>query len=353
MKVVLISPLPPPCGGIAGWTERMQKMQLKNDWQVKVVDSKVIGGRHVFGEKGKRNVFIEIKRSFGIWKGLLNQLRDRDARVVQTCIPATAYAMMREMVCAIITKARGRKFIVHYRCTLPNMVKGSISLCIFRMLTGLADCAFVLNMSSEHFAKRYSKTTVITIPNFIEAECIASKKNIREKIKTILYVGGVIEEKGCADIIRVAEKLPEYEFQMIGALSADITHMPMPKNVKLFGERSKSEVYEALHNADVFIFLSRFNGEGFSNALAEAMACGLPCIVTDWAANKDMIGQEGGVVVPIHDVDAAINALRFLEDKQVRSIMSIRNISWVDAHYNDRVVTDQYVDFYEKLTDRN
>ena len=53
-----------------------------------------------------------------------------------------------------------------------------------------------------------------------------------------------------------------------------------------------------------------FPWRSFSNSLAEAMASGVPCIVSDWAANKDMIENKGGIVVPIHSPFDAVEALK-------------------------------------------
>ena len=128
MKVILLAPLPPPAGGIAGWTQRMTEVQLKNGWEVNVVDEKVIGGRSVFGKEAKKNLMIEIKRSVKIWQNLSLSLKNKESRIVQSCIPAGTTSMLREIICALITKIHRRKFIVHFRCTIPNMVKSKTSL---------------------------------------------------------------------------------------------------------------------------------------------------------------------------------------------------------------------------------
>ena len=95
--------------------------------------------------------------------------------------------------------------------------------------------------------------------------------------------------------------------------------------------------------------MTYFRGEGFSNALAEAMAAGLPCIVTDWAANRDMIGTDGGAVVAVKDVDAACNALKAMESAEARQAQSLSNLRKVRAEYLDSVVLDRYVDCYENV----
>ena len=93
-KVVLLAPTPPPAGGIAGWTVRMMNATLKNNWEVAVVDEKVIGNRQVFGEGSGRNIFTEIKRCFRIWGDLKKALRDPETEVVHSCIPSIASSMM-------------------------------------------------------------------------------------------------------------------------------------------------------------------------------------------------------------------------------------------------------------------
>lgn len=355
MKVILLAPTPPPAGGIAGWTVRMQNASLKNGWKVEVVDEKLIGNREVFGNKNKRNLIIEIKRSLVIWKQLIKALKDDEAKIIHSCIPASTTGMMREYICAILTKIWRKKFIIHYRCTVPNMIKSKLGLVMFRLLTDKSDLAMVLNSPSVEFVKKHSKTAVRLIPNFIEKSAIINEdtKVISDKVQRILYVGGVIESKGCYDIIKVAEKFPEIQFYLVGNSEEGIREINKPQNVILLGEKSKLEVKQELEKADIFMFVTYFSGEGFSNALAEAMANGLPCIVTDWAANKDMIEENGGIVVPIKHTNLMIDAIdKLMENKQLRHRQSNWNINKVKSYYTDKIVTDMYVDEYEKLLKR-
>ena len=346
-KVILLAPTPPPYGGIAGWVDRMLNTKFKNDWEIVVVDEKVIGNRTVFGEQSKINFFDEIRRCANIWSSLWQELKNEDVKIVQACIPARPTSMMREIFSAILTKIKKKKFIVHFRCTLPNMVKSKLSLTLMKMLFKFCDALFVLNDESRQFANIYYKSKKIYVfPNFVEEESVLDKKNINSKIKEVIYVGGVVPEKGCDQIVRIAKCFPKITFRLIGKIGID--KQMKTQNVILMGEQPKCIVQKYLKEADVFIFLSHYVGEGFSNALLESMALSLPCIVSDWAANADMIDNNKGGVV-IESDEELKQALDHMNDPDLRYQMGLWNKNKVINKYSKKIVTDDYVNAYEQL----
>jgi glycosyltransferase involved in cell wall biosynthesis len=54
-----------------------------------------------------------------------------------------------------------------------------------------------------------------------------------------------------------------------------------------------------LNAADLYV--STTGGEGFGLTLAESLACEVPVVVTDWAAEREVVGPGGVLVPPLRD----------------------------------------------------
>ena len=89
------------------------------------------------------------------------------------------------------------------------------------------------------------------------------------------------------------------------------------KNVKLLGAIEQKDVQGLLDSADVFLFPTR--SEGFSMALTEAMARGIPIITTRVGANLEMIEEYGGVGVSVGDVTGIVQAIEKLKNVETRT----------------------------------
>jgi glycosyltransferase involved in cell wall biosynthesis len=94
---------------------------------------------------------------------------------------------------------------------------------------------------------------------------------------------------------------------------------------------------------------SRF-GEGFSNALAEGMACGLPAIATDVGDASVTVGDTGLVVSP-EDPDALAAAIRTLagESAVARAERGQRARGRIVEHFALAGAVRRYAELYASL----
>ncbi len=72
---------------------------------------------------------------------------------------------------------------------------------------------------------------------------------------------------------------------------------------------ARSDIPAVLNALDVLV--SSSYGEGFPNVVGEAMACGVPCVVTDVGDSAAIVG-EGGLVVPPRDPERLAQAIERL-----------------------------------------
>ena len=347
IDVALLAPLPPPIGGIGTWALRT-KAAAPAGCRIVLVNEGLIGGREFFGEKSKKNLSDEWRRCRRIWSDLDAALSSGDINIVHANIPAVPGGILRELRCARIAHAHGCKFIIHWHSTVSQSIDSPITDLLLRRICNVADAVLVLNEKSRAYVEARTNTPVRLLPNYVSEKELRNEVSVRDGISSCLYVGGVCEDKGIYDFLKVAARFPNISFKAIGKVEDGVSEAA-PANVTLTGPLDHAEVESAMREADVFFFLTHYKHEGFSVALTEAMAAGLPCIATDWAANADMLGKTGGFIVPPGDVDAGEKALTAMMDRDVREAMSRSNLAKVKDTYSATDVLGELLDIYYEV----
>jgi glycosyltransferase involved in cell wall biosynthesis len=83
-------------------------------------------------------------------------------------------------------------------------------------------------------------------------------------------------------------------------------------NRELIWAGAQADVTAAYGALDIAVSASAF-GEGFSNVIGEAMACGVPCVVTDVGDSAQIVGDAGEVVPPGDPSALAAGVMRLLD----------------------------------------
>lgn len=136
--------------------------------------------------------------------------------------------------------------------------------------------------------------------------CRQTRKLKPEGPLEAVYVGNVTELKGIFYLLEAAKAIPKtrVHLSVVGAYDNSSGLLtPYMEHVSFIGRVTHEKVYEILQASDFFVFASL--GEGFGLSILEALACGLPCIVTRNSGATDAISEgNSGFVVDVQDSDA-------------------------------------------------
>jgi glycosyltransferase involved in cell wall biosynthesis len=121
---------------------------------------------------------------------------------------------------------------------------------------------------------------------------------------SFLFAGGISQRKGIKYLLQAWQRIrrPGWRLQLLGPLPGDTAPLwPYLETVELLGRVGHAEMPARMAEADVFVFPSLF--EGSAVVTFEALASGLPSVVTPNAGSVVRDGVEG-FVIPPRDVDA-------------------------------------------------
>ena len=158
--------------------------------------------------------------------------------------------------------------------------------------------------------------------------------------KIILFVGRFVPKKGFNELLRAGSD--EYQLVLCGGEVPPSTDL----NLVFLGKLSQKEVVEAYQAADVFVLPS--TNEGFPLTVQEAMATGLPIIMTYDEGYRRYELDENAIYflhTLTHDsIQDAIQAV--IADPARMEAMSAYSKAYAAAHFNWTTIIEQLLGVY-------
>ena len=133
----------------------------------------------------------------------------------------------------------------------------------------------------------------------------------------ILFVGRVELWKGAQYLLQAFSQLKttNAELWLAGRVLPEIEGTLARfggDRVRVLGQVPNADMPGIYQQADVLVFPTLL--DGFSLAIAEAMACGIPVIATEHSSGPDVIDDgTDGFVIPVRDVDAIVDKVTWLD----------------------------------------
>lgn len=214
----------------------------------------------------------------------------------------------------------------------------------------------------------YDRKKIKVIPNGYDPQCFypnyESRSSVREELKlnpNVVLVGLIARydiqknHLGFMEAVALIRRVrPDVHFLFAGSgVDND--------NLELVNEIRKLGLVDAVHllsiRKDVPRIISSLDllcsssvGEAFPNVICEAMACGVPCVVTDAGDSADIVG-DAGIVVPINAMDKLAQGVVTLLNMPLYEFDQLKKnvLERVKAKYDMTTVAKQYVGLYDGL----
>lgn len=367
MRILLLSPLPPPYGGIASWSSHIIS-HYKSIRGISGVDLHHLSTSKRFGRiTDKRKTvrfFGGFLNAFIIFFQFLNAVREIKLDVVHLTSSASL-ALFKDLIILTIAKAKKIKLIVHFRFgRIPDLVrKKNWEWKLLKAIAKRSTKVVVIDEKSYTALIQQGFKNIDYLSNPISPYILGlvekgkNQKN-REKQK-VLFVGHISPAKGVYDLINACKEIPNIELELIGPYEESVKNkiytLSKEKGnsdwVKMNGKQSLESIIEKMLATNVFCLPS--HTEGFPNVILEAMACGCPIVATSVGAIPEMLNVSdqhnkcGTCVAPQNIVELKEAIEAYLHDEALAARHGNNAKARVVSEYNISAVWESLVDIWK------
>lgn len=305
----------------------------------------------------------------GLDLGLVRRLRRALLRDRPAVLHAHQYTPFFYTALAVPFTGRPRVLFTEHGRHYPDVVSPRRRTVNRLLLSRRADhLTAVCGFSANSLAKvdGFTRRPVEIVPNGIDVARYApaaDRRAAREGVglhpdrRHVLTIARFHPVKDHATLIaafaRVARDVPDVDLVLAGdgqeraSIEASAASLGLSDRIRLLGVRQ--DVPDLLRAADLFALTSL--SEAASLTLLEAMASGLPVVVTAVGGNPEIVRAEvDGLLVPRGDAEAAAGAMiRLLRDPALASAMGRSAAARVRAEFDLEKTVARYGELYETL----
>jgi glycosyltransferase involved in cell wall biosynthesis len=244
---------------------------------------------------------------------LREYLRTERTEIVYCFMP------VENLIGLLAARGTGARLVWGMRTSSQAIRENGLAIRILFMLQELLACfadAMIANSKAGTGAswKRLARTPVHVVRNGVDTDYFRpladSRESTRRRLgftdeeRVLVSVGRIEEQKGIPELLtafaRLVRESPAIRLLLVGRvtdkyrtrLDSQLRVGQLERHVRILAEEADIRTIYAA--ADLLVSASR--GEGMSNVIAEAMACGLPVVATRVGESESVLGSTGWLV---------------------------------------------------------
>lgn len=373
MRVLLLSPLPPPVGGIASWTLNIlqyysTEKKIASDMEV-IHQNTALKSRSVTEINLFSRIFSGVKdglRNFFIFFYYLIKYKPDIVHLTSS----GSFGLFKDILFGIVAKLLGIPFIIHFRFgRIPELyLKKNWEWRLLKKVIDLSSSVIVLDietystLSINHFNNIHLVPNPMSLMVERKMDKLIDRSKLNQNFFNIIFVGHVIENKGIFELVEAFSHLNNVdELVVIGPFETEIKEQLInlsgskSKKLRFTGALEKDQVLVEMERAKLLILPSYT--EGFPNVIIEAMAMKCPVIATNVGAIPNMLNngsnQPAGLVIKPKSVEALIDAINFMiSNPDQAENFTYNAFLKVKSEYTLETVCHQYEKIWKNCVNR-
>jgi glycosyltransferase involved in cell wall biosynthesis len=312
--------------------------------------------------------FLPLRRTYD-WSGLRTALKLRDLIRSQHVDVVHTFFETSDLFGGLVAKLSGCPVLISSRRDMGIYRSPKHRVC-YRLINPMVDRVVTVSDAVRSRViqhERADPTKVITVYNGVDlgkagmandSAGLRSSLQLEHASHLVVTVANFRPIKRIEAFLRAAQivcqEFPRAMFLVIGGFddpeySRDMRELTntlgLKENVRFLGK--SSSVFSLLKMCDVFCLLSQ--SEGFSNALLEAMACGLPCIATDVGGNSEAIRESDSGFLVSNEDEASQRILALLRSPERARAMGEAGGRIAATRFSVQGMVSRMTTLYEEL----
>jgi glycosyltransferase involved in cell wall biosynthesis len=332
------------------------KIESDRQWDINTDSAKYVS-------KVLKNNFIgrfiqRFKTEFHFSLGILNTSFNDESNYV---ILGGNYFSPNTYIVLLVSYIKKKKIFWFGERLFPtnNWIKKIIKRILISPINLISDGIFAVGKSAVESYREYGYSkAIINTPYSINNDKFLSNpdfssflrlnKTSQEKI-IIISSGSLIHRKGFDVSIEalnliddnLLEKV-EYWIMGDGHLKEKLKMQAKPSlTIRFIGFVNSSDLYKYYQKADIFLFTSRYDGWGV--VVNEAMASGLPIVVTKYCGASEYVNRNGGFVVDINPIDINAKLIELIKNEGLRREMGLFNLQKSNEISSEKIAESIYM----------
>lgn len=278
------------------------------------------------------------------------------------------FARRRVPVVLTLQEGDSPRYLMHGRLGLLGLSwRAALSWQPPEVLTGLS--AYLIRFARDvgYVGEARVVPNGVDIEEFRPEKSAAARKALRAELglskdaKIIISTSRLVEKNAVDTLIEAATLLKHRDTYVVvlgdgperTKLEELVARHRLQGRVFLLGSRRHEDLPRYLANADIFVRVSRSEGQGIS--FVEAMAAGIPVIATPVGGIVDFVfDRKTGLLVPPDRPEELAHAIdELLENRGLRGAIAREALTLAEARYTWDRIAEEYREVFENHLSRN